>query len=109
MSIQFTNYCVTYFMDSNLFLDNCVYGVFVLRLFIIHHFADKDTSITGVYNCGLKDIEDFISLLVLFDYINLDLLFAYLHFCINRQVFFLTVSKKRHSCHFTLYNNIYSI
>lgn len=40
-----------------------------------------------VCNCGLKDVY-FIFILVLFDNIYMGLLFAYLHFYINRQGFF---------------------
>lgn len=47
-----------------------------------------------VSNCGLKDVY-LIFILVLFYSIYMALLFAYLHFYINRQVFFFQLSAKR--------------
>lgn len=46
-----------------------------------------------IYNCGLKGVY-LIFILVLFDNIYISLLFAYLNFYINKQVFFFNYQQK---------------
>lgn len=94
MCIQFTNCYVTYFMDSDIFFWTIVFMVYLLLGYLSFIILQTGCEYNWcVCNCELKDVY-FIFILVLFDNIYMALLFAYLHFYIDRQVFFFNCQQK---------------